>query len=397
MRDSLVVAASFAVIFAFSSVDSAVSPLVDLLHTFFGVSLGSVLHLISVCTLGTVIGLIIGPALTAGFRVSRLLGIGILGLVIGLGGFLLAGDFSLAMVSRFVCGLSSGILAACMWWLTFHGVPKTHFQAMVAVLMSARPLATALGVPMAGLLASDYGWRAPFWLLGGLISAGGILLVICRTGMSEGEKKAVTAGGILSDYLEAFRVPFAIPYYLGMTINRMAYFGFYSMSGIWFMTHFGFSVRQISTALFYIGLGEAGINFLVPRLLKVLGHRMLFIGSILASGVLLPVFLSGALGANLTILLVTAFMILDRIYAMALVVTIPGMFPSARNKTVFGSLNTLTAWAGLTIISWVQGSYLEVLGMSFFQHLLTACFIVGTGLLYHVQARTVFNQLPERP
>lgn len=389
MRDSFAVVGAFALIFAFSSVDSAISPLVKELHTHFAVPMDQVLLLISSATIGTVTGVLVGPAFTAAYSVRVLMmGCGI-GLTLSLLLFLMVDGFRAAQVARLIFGLSSGMSASCMWWLTFEGVAKTHYQAMITVLMSARPLATAIGVPMAGMIAARAGWSAPFWVFAVVLAVSGVLVVWALGGKNEGEKRPLSFSRIIEDYVAAFRVPYAIWYYLGFTINRMAYFGFYAFSGIWFIRHYGLSLDEISRALFLIGLGEALVNFSVPWMLRHVGHAPLFLGSLSVSAVLLPLFIGGGLPYLPAIALITVFMILDRIYCMTMVISIPQMFPAAQNRTVFGSLNTLTAWGGLTLIAAIESTWLEAIGLVNMGHVLTACFVVGSLMLYVVQRQTV--------
>ena len=415
MTNHLVVIASFMLIFGFSTVDSAISPMVLELSRHFGVVLNRVLLLISWATIGTVTGVLVGPALTTRFRVPALLTAATVGLLTGLCVFLTTGSMMVAQLSRLVFGLSSGTIAACMWWITFYGVPKSHYQSMMAVLMSARPLATALGVPLIGMITahaasgrapmtaeiapgaavptSTGSWQLSFWLFGAAMAVSGIALVLALRSADSEEKKPLSLSSMVKDYIVAFSLPMAAMYYIGFTINRMCYFGFYSLAGIWFISHYGLDLSEMSKALFAIGLGEAVINFVVPTIRNRLGHSMTFTGSLLLSGLIFPVFITGALPYWAALTLITVFMILDRIYCMAMVITLPEMFPKAQNKTVFGSLNTLTAWAGLTAISWLQGSFLDSMGLAAVQYLLIACYLVGSLMLYMVQAKTALFRM----
>lgn len=394
-REWGLVVMSFALIFAFSTVDSAVAPLVHPVSRQFGVTPERALYLISWCTAGTVGGVLVGPALTASFPVARLLAAGVGGLLIGLAGFLGTADFGLALACRLVGGSAAGLLASCLWWLTFYGVSRPFYQAMMTVLMSARPLATAIGVPLAAVGAARLTWQAPFW--GGfaaILAAGGLLAWLMGT-RPDGEKKPFALGAIVADYGAALRVPLAMPYYLGFTVNRMCYFGFYALSGIWFAGHYGVTGEALALALFVIGLAEAAVNFVVPGLVRRWGHGPAFLGSLAGSGVLLPVFLSGRLEYGWALAAITVFMMLDRVYCMAVVLTIPRMFPQAQNMTVFGSLNTLTAWAGLSLASWLEGRYLPTAGLPAVEFGLLTCFLAGSGLILYVQWRTVLGRSPE--
>jgi predicted MFS family arabinose efflux permease len=396
MRDRLAVVFSFALIFSFSSIDSAISPLVGPIHAHFGVPLDQALWLISSATAGIVLGVLAGPALTSSLRVGRVLLAGTAGLVAAHALFLLTSSFSAALALRFVFGLSCGAAASVMWWLTFHGVAPAYYPSMIVVLMSARPLATAIGVPAVGLAAARLGWRAPLWALAALIAASGAgLCWVLRE--PPGEKKPLRLSRVAGEYLEALRIPYAGAYYAGLTVNRMCYFGFYALSGIWFMRRYGLDLEAISLALLVIGLAEALVNFLVPRMIRNWGHDRLFTGSLVLSGLLLPVFLGGRLPLPWAVAAVAAFMLLDRVYSMAAVITIPRMFPATGNKTTFGSLNTLTAWLGLTLISGFEGRFSESLGLGAVEWVLGACFVAGSALLYWVQKRTVLGRSETAP
>jgi len=383
------IVASFLVIFAFCSTDSAISPMVREIGHHFGVPMNEVLHLISACTTGIIGGVLIGPTLTASCNVARLLTLCTIGLVVSLAGFLLSGKLFLALVFRFVFGVSSGVFASCMWWMTYYGVSKDYYPAMVTVLMSARPLATAIGVPLAGIIATKSSWQAPFVLFGLCIFVFGALLALEVGRMDRESKKGLTLTRLFSDYVNAFRVPNAATFYVGLTINRMCYFGFYSVSGIWFIEHYELTLLTISSALFFIGLGEALVHFAVPKLIRLVGDKRLFLGSLVISGILFPAFISGRLELKITVALITVFMILDRIYSTTLIIALPRIFPTAENKTVFGSLNTLTAWVGLTAITSIAAEMIKIGELAPVQHLLTICFLVGSTLLYLVQRRAL--------
>ncbi|MDD5657954.1 MAG: MFS transporter [Elusimicrobia bacterium] len=394
MSDRVKIACAFALIFSFSSIDSAISPLVGPMHAYFNVPLERSIWLICAATAGIVLGVLAGPALTSSFRVSRLLAGGAAGLTAAHAAFLLSGSFAFALSMRFVFGISCGVTASALWWLAFHGVSPERYPAMIVVLMSARPLATAIGVPAVGLAASRLDWRAPLWVLGLCVAASGAFLCRAMPG-EEGPKSPLRLGRLLGEYADALRVPYAGAYYAGITINRMCYFGIYALSGVWFITHYGLGLARISAALLAIGMAEALVNFLTPRLLRRWGHDLLFTGSLLLSALLLPLFLTGRLALAWAVAAAALFMLLDRVYSMAAIISIPRMFPVPGNKTTFGSLNTLTAWLGLTAVSGFEARWTGTLGIAAVEWSLIACFLVGSALIYWVQRRTVLGRPAE--
>jgi len=388
VRERISVLLAFILIFAFSSVDNAVSPMVGRIAQTYGVGLEKVLWLISACTAGTVLGVFLGPWFTSRLRPGGLLAAASAAMALAQAGFLLGDNFALGAALRAISGFSSGVIAACMWRLTFHGVSKKYYPAMVAVLMSARPLATAIGVPLAGLAGAQFYWQAPLWVMAGAVLAAGISLGLAYP---EEADPPPTNNGLFSAYASVLKAPYAKAYYAGFTINRMCYFGFYAIAGIWFIKHYGLSLKALSFALLIIGLAEALINFTAAKIIRRFGQKRTLEFSLSVSFISLLAFVWGGLPLKAAVALITVFMLLDRIYSMALVLSIPQMFPQTGDKTAFGSLNTLTSWAGLTIIAWLAGLFAGDNGLLVTEILLVLSFAAGAAMLYFVQKRTVLT------
>ena len=358
----------------------------------FSIAIERVPVLISFCTAGTVCGLIIGPAILKRVSAGKLLLASTL--FLGLSQLLFTSSHTLCagVIWRFVGGVSSGLVASVMWHLTFHDIAKKYFQAMVAVLMSSRPLAVALGVPIAGLLAGYTHWQIPMICLALLCLASGLGLFSIYPKSSESEERSsINNLSLLYPYKKALQAPYALTYYLGTTINRMSYFGFYTFCGLWFIKHYNLELSQISLSLFFIGLGECLVNFFTGTIIKKWGHRLTFVSSVIISSVILPLYIYGKQPLNIAIALIAIFMILDRIYSMVLIVSIPDMFNFQGDKTALGSLNTLTAWGAMTLISALQSQFTELWGITNIENLLIICFLLGTALVSFVQIKTTFK------
>ena len=413
--ERVVVVLAFILIFAFNSIDNAISPMADVIGQSFSIPAHTALLFISFCTGGTVAGLVFGPSLVSAFKSSKLLFWCTLLLALTQAAFAFSSSFELGLVWRALSGLGAGFVASIMWSLTFHGVSKAYFPAMIAVLMSARPLATAVGVPLAGWLTVDFNWRVPIIIIALLTAASGLALAwfYPTEHKNKGEQPSdkpqeekasplcqnltfkslfSICKAIVEPYQKALAVPHAVTYYIGSTINRMAYFGFYSLCGLWFPYHYHLDLKGVRLALLIIGLADCLINFFTNSIMKRFGHRSTFLVSIIFSLVLLPIFIYGKLNITAAVAAIAIFMTLDRIYSMALVISVPDMFPSVGDKTAFGSLNTFTAWGAMSIIAALQGIFTERLGMAAMETLLILCFIVGGAMITYIQWKTVFHK-----
>lgn len=387
VSDRLTVIASLIIIFAFSAVDLAISPLVKIFGDYYSIPTERILWLISYCTLGIVIGVFIGPAITATFKVRTVSAVSALVMASSLALFLIVKDFYTALFLRVLFGLSVGVLSTVMWWLAYHGVTEKFMHPMITVMMAARPLAVALGVPITGMISMNYGWRNSFILLLGIIAFSSLILYKSMPRDSD-EKQSFRLAAIINSYVSTLKMPYAFLFFLGLFINKICYFGFYSMAGIWFMKIYGLTPFAIAGTLLYIGLAEAGINFVIPFLIKMLGQKRVFAGSIILGGIIFALLFRGTFSLNISIVLFALFAMMDRIYSMAMVVKLPDMFRECENKTVLGSMVTLSSWTSLMGISWIEGEFLKVWGIHNIGMILLVSFIAGSGILWWVQIRS---------
>lgn len=386
----LLVAASFVLVYAFSSVDHAIAPMVSVFAGFFGRPEARVLWLISSCTLGIVLGIIAGPSFLKSWAAPKLLNLANALLACALALFLFSPDFGVSLLLRFVFGLGSGLLSSCLWWLTYDGLDKKHYHAMLTVLMAARPMAVATGVPLAGLLQTQFGWRFAFGFFLALLLAAGAACLLRAPG-DAAQKRPFRLAGIFSEYANSLSQPHARFFYSGLLVNKMCYFGLYSFLGIWLGRRYGLGVEKITACLLFIGLAETLVNFITAPLLK-LNYRRVLLGSMLASPLVFAAFAPGALPLWASVALIAAFVMLDRLYSMGLVMTLPKMFPGAGNRAALGNLITLSSWTGLALVSWLEGEFLDRVGLDAAGWALALFLITGLVMLYRVQKLTVLDR-----
>lgn len=394
--DRLTVIFCFVIIFAFSTVDHAISPLVDAIHSYYGIALERSLELISYCTLGIVIGVFIGPAIMRTYKAAYVSTISSVFLLVSLFMFLVTRDFHTALILRFFFGISAGVLSTTMWWMAYHGVGEKYYHAAITVLMASRPLAVALGVPVTGIIASAFEWKSAFWLFFVMIFIS--ILVLRKTmGNDDEEKFGINFGSFFSEYAAALKIPNASMLYLGLMINKMCYFGFYSLAGIWFIKHYGLDTLKITLALMYIGLAETFINFFIPKIIKWGGHKNVFTCSIILSNLIFFALIPGVLPLKIAVFCFAVFAMLDRIYSMSIVISIPTLFQQCQNKSVMGSLITLSAWLALTIVSWVEGKYLDVIGITCIEIFLCISLAGGSAIIYYIMYKAVYKKVANGP
>jgi len=385
------VVASFVVVFAFSTVDHAISPLVELLGAFFNTTTERTLWLISSCTAGIVLGLFVGPQCLKTVPVSRVLWISLVMMAGGIWVFVSTPYFALSLLIRFIFGLGAGLFSTILWWLTFEAINKRFYIPMITVLAAARPMAVAAGVPLVLYGQTRFSWRISFAIMGVLITLFCVLFSWAEP-TDKKEKSPFTLKALSGTYIAAWKTPHLPAFFTAMFINRLCYFGFYSMLGLWFIGHYHLSTAELAKPLMVIGICETVINFIVPVLMKI-GQKKLFYLSVILNSLLFSFFAWGILPLWTTIALIGLFAMTDRIYSMLLLVFIPNIFSTSQDRTTIGSLVTLVSWTSLMLISWIEGSFLQYIGFQTMETLLLLCLIGSFTLYLRMLNKTVFSVL----
>ena len=222
-------------------------------------------------------------------------------LVLALANFLaaLAPGYWLMMVSRILVGLVIGAFWSIGASLAARLVPEAQTGRATAVIFSAVPLGSVLGVPAGTLLGQLAGWRAAFVVMGALTLAVFAALVVSVPPLPP---QHVTRLTVLRELLGTARVRAAIAVtFLVVT----AHFGTYTYVTPFLaeVTHAG--PRAIT--LFLLAYGVAGIlgNFLAGMWVKrrPRGTFAVAAGLVAVATLLLPVLGTGHTGA-LALLLV---------------------------------------------------------------------------------------------
>lgn len=388
MKEKIALIFSFILIFSFSAMDNSISPMAKEISSHYRSDMDFVLKLISVSTFFTVVGVFTGPWLLSKIKPYIVLLSSSFLILLSQFLFVWSHNIFLAFLSRILSGFSTGAIASVMWWMSYNWISKNYYHYMIAVLVSARPLATAIGVPASGLMAFSYSWTVPFIVLSIAVFIFGFLV---SSALKNGEK--IEGKGLFRGYSDVLKVPYVKPFYMGFMINKMCYFGFYAVCGIWFIEHYALNLKEISFSLLIIGIFEVMVNFTAGRLIKRFGFRNVFDKSVFLSFMLLVIFIWGKVNIDIAVFLIAIFMLLDRIYSMAAVIKIPEMFNYDGNKTIFGSLNTLSMWLGLSVISAVSSKIISGIGIVWVEAVLLLCFIVGSFLMFYVNLKTIYQKI----
>jgi len=152
-------------------------PFAPALSRGLGVNLTAVTSLIAINQATSIIGIFFGPlADRFGYRLMMI--VGLVMLVVGMlaGGFL--PFYSVILLAFFLAGLAKTMFDPALQAYVGERVPFQKRGLVIGLLEFSWAGSTLVGIPAIALLIDRLGWRAPFFVLGGLGIFGILTLVI---------------------------------------------------------------------------------------------------------------------------------------------------------------------------------------------------------------------------
>jgi predicted MFS family arabinose efflux permease len=106
----------------------------------------------------------------------------------------LAQSYAWLVAARAIAGAFGGIMGALIFTISADHIPYARRGKASGIIMSAFSLSTVIGVPLSLTLATQWGWRAPFFFIGAVSLA---LLLLARREIPTKAKPLGTATGAL--------------------------------------------------------------------------------------------------------------------------------------------------------------------------------------------------------
>ena len=259
-----------------------VYPFAPALSRGLEVPLISVTFLIAVNQMTGLLSPIFGPlGDRVGYRIMLLAGMGLLA-----GGMLAGGFFpfyGMVLVALIMAGLGKSVFDPAIQAYVGKRVPYHRRGLVIGIMETAWAGSTLVGIPVIGILIKNFGWRAPFFVIGALavIGMAAIWIVMPPTG-----KK-------LNDFREGigYRAVFrklgkkrpALGFLLFAFLVSVANDNFFVIYGAWLEDSFNLGIVAIGMVTIVIGVAELSGEILVAFMSDRLGlRRSVVIGLVLS-------------------------------------------------------------------------------------------------------------------
>jgi predicted MFS family arabinose efflux permease len=278
-----------------------VYPFAPVLSRGLGVPLTAVTSLIAVNQATAVLGLFFGPmADRLGYRLMMLSGMALLVAGMFAGG--LFPFYGVVLIALFFAGLGKSMFDPALQAYVSERVPFHRRGLVIGFLEFSWAGSTLLGIPLIAVLIDRLGWRAPFFVMGGLSIFGILILRILIE--KTGEKKAPSHSiplfkGAWQHLLGERAALGALFFAFWISVANDNLFVVY---GAWLEKQFGLSIVALGLGTAVIGIAELAGESMTAALADRLGLKRSLIGGLVACLVsysILP-FLGQTLGMALT-------------------------------------------------------------------------------------------------
>ncbi|MCB0211780.1 MAG: MFS transporter [Anaerolineae bacterium] len=258
-------------------------PFAPALSRGLGVPLVSITSLIALNQLTGILSPLFGPLSDRwGYRTMMLSGLGLMAIGMLAGGFL---PFYLTiLIALFLAGLGKNIFDPALQAYVGERVPYERRGLVVGLIEISWAGATLVGIPVAGLLIERLGWRAPFFVMGGLALVSIAVLGALFSGGSRRSKHDAKAISFGQAWQQLSRSRTAVGLLVFGFLTSMANDNLFVVYGAWLEESFALGIVALGTATTVIGVAELSGEILVASLSDRIGlHRAIRIGIVLSA------------------------------------------------------------------------------------------------------------------
>jgi predicted MFS family arabinose efflux permease len=235
-----------------------------------------------------------------GYRLMMISGMALL--VVGMFAGGLFPFYGVILIALFLAGLGKSMFDPALQAYVSERVPFRRRGLVIGFLEFSWAGSTLLGIPLIAVLIDRLGWRAPFFVMGGLGILGilALRLLIEKTGRKKPSDRSIPLfRGAWRQLLRKRAALGALSYSFWVSVANDNLFVVY---GAWLEKQFGLSIVALGLGTAVIGIAELAGESATATLADRLGLKRSLIGGLaacLVSYIILP-FLGQTLGMALT-------------------------------------------------------------------------------------------------
>lgn len=185
----------------------------------------------------------------------------------------LASDFTMLMIGRVVVAFSHGSFFGVAGVMAVSIVPENRRGAAIAWLFGGITVANILGVPGGTVIGHWLGWRATFWVVGGL---GIAVLIAMITALPKGQKSTDEEAGLGAQF-SALANQTVLLSYLAFASMLIGFWAFFTFIAQYLLTVVSIALESLPAMLFIFGVGASVGTFYGGRIADRFHARALLV------------------------------------------------------------------------------------------------------------------------
>ncbi|MDD7973356.1 MFS transporter [Roseinatronobacter alkalisoli] len=281
-------------------------------------------------------------------------------------------------LSQAVAGGAVGVLLPGTYATAVTTAPPGRAAARLGLVLTGWALSLVLAVPLAAVVAEQFGWRMVYALLAGLSGLVGLGLMACLRNVRSAPVAPIPLW-------RALRLPGVVPLLLVMFTYMTAFYGSFAFFGEGLRTAFELSVQGIGLFVLAYGLGFGlaglGLGILSPAITR--GYVLLVLLGIAASYAGWAVALAAPQAALLAAMI---WGVLNQLGLNALVVSLNQRAAAARGAVM--GLNSAVSYSAVFAGPMIMGPVFAGAGFAAVSGLAAALVVIGAVISRNVIRRT---------
>ena len=242
-----------------------------------GVPLPAITRLIAISQVTGLLSPVFGPLGDRwGYRLMMLAGLSVLSVGMLTGGFLPV--YGVVLLALFAAGLGKSLFDPALQSYVGEKVPYRHRGLAIGVIEFSWAGSALIGIPLVGLLITQFGWRSPFLVFGGLGLLSAVMIAVLIPRDTRQRLDAVGKVGFREAWRRLSRERAALGALAFTLLIAAANDNLFVIYAVWLESAFGLSVLALGAATTVIGLAELmgeGLTASIGLTLSVLSYIVL--------------------------------------------------------------------------------------------------------------------------
>ncbi|MEW9701690.1 MFS transporter [Paenibacillus sp. SI8] len=351
VQEARITAIMFVLIFAIGCDTFLVAPFIPTLAHSFGVTEAAGGHFVLAYALSYAVSAIVLGPLSDRIGRRRMLQGGITAFTIFTTLCGLSWNYESMLLFRALSGVAAAAVSPQVWASIGDLFPYEKRGKVLGIVTSALSISQILGVPLAALTASLWGWRASIIIVAAVSLMGGIAFIFgfprLQHALTKGDAQESITAVIVSRLMRAVRNRSALVglgVMLGMSMGSL---GMYTYIGVYLSDYFNMTLSDIGVSIVVVGLGNLTGNLAGGFTSDQWGKRktaLIFLLLMAASLFALP-YASASLG--LALMFIFVWQLSGGASLVAFNAVLSELDPSVRGTVM--SLNNSAMYLGTTL------------------------------------------------